>query len=122
MDGEVLTTILKNKNAVEFIKADNGKLYLKLTVSQNLYFDKIDVLEIRSGSKSFYVKDTKQYQRDKNTGFFVVELFKNYVATLKDDGITSIYFNQAETPFTRQDCVQIKQIAKCFYDAITPKK
>ena len=122
VNGEILTTVFKNNNVAELVKTNTGKYYLKLTVRQNLYFDKVDVLEIRSGSKSFYAKDTKQYQLDKNTGFFVVELYKNYVGTLKDDGITSIYFNQAETTFTRQDCAQVKQIAKCFYDAISPKK
>jgi hypothetical protein len=121
VDAEILQAVFKSKSLVQLIKANNSKYYLKLFVNQNLYFDKVDVLEIRSGNKSFYAKDTKQYQFDKHTGYFVVELYKNYVVTLKDEGITSIYFNKAETDFTKQDCSQFKQIAKCFYDAISPK-
>lgn len=119
---EMIQTVFKGKTVVQFIKTDNAKYYMKMIVNENLYFDKVDILEIRSGSKSFYAKDTKQYQFDKHSGYFVVELYKNYIGTLKDDGITSIFFNKAETDFTRQDCAQVKQIAKCFYEAVTPKK
>ncbi|MBA3664814.1 MAG: hypothetical protein H0W61_11490 [Bacteroidetes bacterium] len=122
VNGEILQATLKNKNVIQLIKADDGKYYLKLVVSENLYFDHIDLLEIRSGKKSFYAKDTKQYALNKHTGYYVVELYKNYVGTLKEDGITSIVFNKAETLFTKQDCGQVKQIAKCFYDAISIKK
>jgi hypothetical protein len=122
LNGDKLEATFKEKSVVQLFKADNGKYYMKLMVNQNLYFDKVDVLEIRSGSKSFYAKDTKQYQLDKHTGYFVVELYKNYIATLKEDGMTSIFFNKAETDFTKQDCAQVKQLARCFYDVIAAKK
>lgn len=122
INGEYLETVFKNKTKVQLIKSETNKFYLKMCVFENLYFDKVDVLEIRSGTKSFYAKETKQFQLDKHTGFYVVELYKNYVATLKEDGITSIVFNKAETIFTKQDCSQIKQISKCFYEAVSTKK
>lgn len=122
LNGDLLQTTFKEKTIFQLFKSDNGKYYLKLIVNQNLYFDKVDVLEIRSGSKSFYAKDTKQYKHDKHSGYFVVELYKNYIGTLKEDGMTSIFFNKAETDFTKQDCSQVKQLAKCFYDAIAVKK
>lgn len=122
INGEFLETVFKNKTIVKLIKSETNKYYLKMIVPENLYFDRVDVLEIRSGTKSFYAKETKQFQLNKHTGFYVVELYKNYVATLKEDGITSIVFNKAETIFTKQDCSQIKQIAKCFYEAVSTKK
>ena len=82
----------------------------------------MDVLEIRSGNKSYYAKESKQYKINKTTGLFIIEVFKNYISTLKDEGITSIYFAKAETDFTRQDASEIKKMSKCFYDAITHTK
>lgn len=122
VDAEYLETVFKNKSSVKLIKTTSNKYYLKITITENLYFDRVDVLEIRSGNKSFYAKETKQFQLDKHTAYYVVELYKNYVATLKDEGITALVFNKAETLFTKQDCTQAKQIAKCFYDAISVKK
>lgn len=121
IEGEYLETTLK-KSVVSLIKTGGNKYYLKIVVTENLYFDHVDELEIRSGKKSFYAKDTKQFQLDKHSAFYVVELYKNYVGTLKDDGITALVFNKAETEFTKQDCSQVKQISKCFYDAISAKK
>jgi len=120
VNAEILQVDLK-KSFVQFIKTDANKYYMKISVSENLYFDRVDQLEIRSGSKSFYVKDAKQFQTNKHTGYFEVELFKNYAVTLKDEGITSLVFNKAETSFQKQDRVLIKQAAKCFYEAISKK-
>lgn len=120
--GEYLEATFKNKTIVRVYKTNNGKYYLKFIIQENLYFDKVDVLEIKSGSKSFYAKDTKQIQLDKHTGCYVVEIFKNYIFTLKEDGITGITFNKAETNYTKQDCSQAKQIAKCLYDVVNAKK
>ncbi len=120
--GEFIQATLKNKSVVQLYKLSNNKYYLKLIVTENLYFDKIDNLEILSGSKSYNEKNTRQYELNKSAGYYVIEIYKNYVATLKDDGITGIIFGKAETNFTKQDANQVKQIAKCFYDNITLKK
>jgi hypothetical protein len=122
VDGDYLQTTLKNKSVVQLFRTPMEKYYLKLIVTENLYFGKVDMLEIKSGKKSFYAKDTRHYQYDKHTGFYIVEVFKNYVGTLKDEGITSIVFGKAETDFCKQDCNQVKQISKCFYESIAAKK
>lgn len=117
---EILHTPLK-KSSVQFVKTDFGKYYLKVIVTENLYFDKTDQLEIQSGKKSFYAKDIRQHEQNKHAGYFVVELFKNYIVTLKDDGLTAIVFNKTQTNFSKQDCALVKQSAKCFYEAVTKK-
>jgi hypothetical protein len=122
VNGEYLQASLKNKSVIQFFITEGNRYYMKLTVSENLYFDRVDMLEIKSGGKSFYAKETKQYQLDKHTGFYVVELFKNYLATLKDDGITAIVFNKTETKYSKQDRAAIKQMSQCFYDVISNKK
>lgn len=122
VEGEYIQTTLKNLSVVTLFKTKDNKFYLKLIVTENFYFNKVDVLEIRSGSKSYYAKDTQQYKINKTKGLYVIEIFKNYIATLKEDGITSIVFSKAETDYTRQDARQIKQISRCLYDAAFVKK
>jgi hypothetical protein len=122
LEGEYIQTTLKDFSTVTLFKAKNDKYYLRFIVKRNFYFEKVDVLEIRSGSKSYYAKNTRQFKIDKTTGLFVIEVFKNYISTLKDDGITSLYFANAETDFTKKDAAQIKQISKCFYESISTKK
>jgi uncharacterized protein YqfB (UPF0267 family) len=121
-NGEVIETTFKNKSILRLYKFAGEKYYLKLFVTENLYFDKIDNLEIQSGNKSFYEKATRQNQVDKSSAYYVVEIYRNYVATLRDEGITGIVFGKAQTDFTRQDASQVRQIAKCFYEDITQKK
>jgi hypothetical protein len=120
--GEYLQTTLKNLSVVKLFKTADNRYYLKFIVTRNFYFDKIATLEIRSGSKSYYARETKQHKIDKTTGMFVIEVMRNYIVTLKDEGITSIVFNEAETDFTKQDANQIRQIAGCFYESIKAKK
>ena len=122
LDGEYIETTLKDFSTCRIFRATDNKYYLRIIVKQNFYFNKTDVLEIRSGSKSYYAKNVTQYKINKTTGLFIIEIFKNYIFTLKEDGITSLYFAKAETDFTRQDTRQIKEISKCFYTAISDKK
>lgn len=122
IEGEYLETTLKKLSVVRIYKTEQGKFYVRLIVTENFYFNKIDVLEIRSGNKSYYVKNSKQYKIDKTHGMYVFEVFKNYLAQLRDDGITSIYFAETETDFTRQDGIQIRKMFKCFFDSVFPKK
>jgi hypothetical protein len=122
VNGEYLQATLKNKSVIQFFITETNRYYMKLTVTENLYFDRVDMLEIQSGEKSFFAKESKQYQLDKHTAFYVVELFKNYIGTLKDEGITAIVFNKAETKFSKQDRATIKQLSKCFYETISKKK
>lgn len=122
ISGEYLQANLKNGSVLRLYKTAGNRYYLHLTVTENLYFDKVDLLEIQSGSKSFYAKETKQMEAGKATGYYVIEIFKNYVGTIREEGITGIIFGKAETSFTRQDASQSRQIAKCFYETIDTKK
>lgn len=122
LNGEAIQTTLKNGTIVKMFKTKDSRYYIKFFITTNFYFNKVDVLEIRSGSKSYYAKDTKQYKLSKTTGMYVIEIYRNYISTLKDEGITSVVFAKAETDFTRQDAGQVKKISKCFYESITGKK
>ena len=121
LNATYLQTTFKNKTNFYLYKANNNKYYIKFVVTENLYFGKVDLLELKSGTKSFYAKETTHYQLDKNTGYYVFEIYKNYIGTLKDDGLTSINFGKAETIYSKQDCNQVKQLAKCFYQSIDAK-
>ena len=122
VEGEYVQTTLKNLSVVTLFKTNDNKYYLKILITEDFYFDKVGVLEIKSGSKSIYPKDIRQYKVNKTKGMYVIEIFKNYIFTLKEDGITSIVFNKAETDFTRQDAEQIKKISKCLYETLFAKK
>lgn len=126
LQGLSLETTLKNLCVIKIFQSDDpkdDKLYLRMIVTKNFYFNKVDKLELKSGSKSYWVKpDSKQYKINKTLGLFVVRVEKNYIVTLKDDGLTSIAFAGAETDFTKQDANQIKKMARCFYETIYRKK
>jgi hypothetical protein len=120
-DSEYVISSLKSGTTIQLVKAGNAKFYLRICTSENLYFGKTDVLEIKSGSRSWSVKTTN-HGLDKNKGYYIVEVQKNYIGTLKDDGITGIVFGKASTPFSKQDCNQVKQMAKYFYESTWAKK
>jgi len=111
------TPSFKDGGEVKIFKV-GSKNYLMLICKSNLYFDLISDLEIKSGTKSMVAKGVKQYQKNKHTAFFVVEILKNYVATLKDDGITSYVFNAKETFLAKNEVKEVKKIANCFYQTI----
>jgi hypothetical protein len=126
LEGLSLETTLKNLSVIKIFQSNDQKddhLYLRILVTKNFYFNKVDKLELRSGSKSYWVKpDSKQYKVSKTMGLFVVRVAKNYIVTLKEEGITSLVFSGAETDFTKTDAQQIKKISRCFYETIYRKK
>ncbi|MBL7922371.1 MAG: hypothetical protein JNJ40_18795 [Bacteroidia bacterium] len=122
IQADYVITSLKNGSTIQLVKAPANKFYMRICTNENLYFGKKDMMEIKSGSKSFYAKETTNYELSKNSGYYVIEIYKNYIGTLKDDGITGIVFGKAETAFSKQDCNQVKQMAKYFYESITAKK
>ncbi|MCC6371488.1 MAG: hypothetical protein IT236_10830 [Bacteroidia bacterium] len=122
LQGEYVETTLKNLSVVRLFKTKDNHYYIRFMVTTNFYFDKVDMLEIRSGNKSYYAENTKQFKVSKTIGLFIAEIPKNYIAQLKDEGITSIVFGKAETDFTRQDASQVKKIARYFHESIAPKK
>ncbi len=121
LEGEYVETTLKNLSVLRFFKTDDNKYFLRFIVTKNFYFNKTGVLEIRSGSKSYYAKNAKQYKIDKSAGLFLIEVQRNYIGTIKDHSITSLVFGEAETTFTKQDAAQIKTLALFFYASISEK-
>ena len=122
LTSEFVEAHLKNKSIFQLVKAPNKKIYVKFIVTENLYFGKIDQLEVKSGKRSFYVKDAMHYQYDKYRGYYLFEIYPNYVITLRDEGLTGIKYGKAETDYTKSDCHNVKLISKCFYESIAPKK
>lgn len=121
LEGESVSVLLKKGSAFKLFKTSNNKYYFKIIVSENLYLNKINDLEILSGGKSIYFKDAVNYELDDHTGYYLVEVLKNYIGTLKDEGVTSIVFNNTETTYTKKECNQVKQMAKYFYESISAK-
>jgi hypothetical protein len=115
------TPVLKGGGEVKLFKVHN-KYYLMIICKTHLYFDMESDLEIKSGTKSLVSKAIKQHEKDKHTAFFVVEVLKNYIATLKEDGITSYVFNAKEVVFGKSEVKEIKKIANCFYQTINVQK
>jgi hypothetical protein len=121
LEGSYIETTLKNGSVIRLFRTNDNKNYLRILVSENFYFDRIDMLEIRSGHKSYYAADSKQYKVNKNKGLFIIEVPKNYVAQLKDHGISALDFAHATTHFTKSDSKQIRTICSCFYNIIKTK-
>lgn len=117
-----IKTSFKDNSEFKLIIGNDNKFYLQLAVTENLYFDKKDNLELESNGKSILFKNVIHQKLNKYTGLYVVEIWKNYIATLKDEGLTSLTFNKAKTKFYKSDSKAVKQIANCFYNEINTKK
>ena len=112
----VMNTPLKNGGNVQFIN-NKGKFVLKITPNQKLGFVDVGSLQIKSGSKSIFFKSTTYYDHKEASAYFLVDVLINYIATLKDDGLTSLVFNEKfEVAFCAEDQKNIRRNAKCFYD------
>ncbi len=71
-------------------------------------------LNLSCGSKSIYFKTTL-YNLNKDNQYFIVPIGINYVATLKDHGLTSMVFNSHEVKFIKEESKGVKETANCFY-------
>jgi hypothetical protein len=111
----------KNNSQIQLFKQGNN-YYLRIIATVNLYFGKTDLLEIKSDKMSFFAKNTKQFERDRDHGSYTIQVYKNYIATLKDYGITGIKFGAAETKYESKDAEAVRKMAKCFYEEINAKK
>lgn len=112
----VLNCPLKNGGALQFIN-NKGKFVLKITPNQKLGFLDVGSLQIKSGKKSFFLKSTTYYNHKEPTAYFLVDVLINYIATIKDDGLTSVVFNEKfEVEFPGEDQKNIRRTAKCFYE------
>lgn len=114
--GKVMTTNLKNGGKVQLISF-GGKYILKITPNEKLGFVESGPLEIKSGKKSFFVKNATLYDLKEQNAYFLVDVMINYIGTLKDDGITSILFNtKFESKMQKEDVSNIKKMSRCFYE------
>lgn len=112
----VLNCPLKNGGSIQFIN-NKGKLILKITPNQKLGFLDAGPLQIKSGSKSFFLKSATFYNHKEPNAYFLVDVLINYIATLRDDGLTSVVFNEKfEATFSSEDQKTIRRTAKCFYE------
>jgi len=113
---KVLTSSLKNGGKIQLIDI-NGKFLLKLYMNEKLGLNETGPLEIKSGSRSFFIKNVTMYDIKEQNPYFLIDVFINYIGTLKDDGITSVVFNtKFESKLTKEDMTLIKKMAKCFYE------
>jgi hypothetical protein len=112
----VLNCPLKNGGSLQFIN-NKGKFILKITPNQKLGFLDVGPLQIKSGSKCFFVKSATLYNHKEPTAYFLVDVLINYIATIKDDGLTAVVFNEKfEAVFPGEDQKNIRRTAKCFYE------
>ncbi len=112
----VLNCPLKNGGNIQFIN-HGGKFILKLMLHEKFGFLDVGPLQIKSGSKSFFVKSATLYDKKEPNAYFLVDVLINYIATLKDDGITSVVFNEKfEAALPGEDTKNIRRTAKCFYE------
>ena len=113
---DVLNCPLKNGGNIQFIN-NNGKFVLKLTLNEKLGFIDVGPLQIKSGNKSFFVKSATLHDRKEPSAYFLVDVLINYIGTLKEDGMTSVVFNEKfEAKLSSEDEKNIRRTAKCFYD------
>lgn len=111
----VMNCPLKNGGNIQFIN-NKGKLLLKITPNQKLGFIDVGSLQIKSGSKSIFFKNTTYYNHKDPGAYFLVEVLINYIATLRDDGLTSLVFNEKFEAVFGDDQKAIRKTAKCFYE------
>lgn len=117
LEGEYLEVVLRDQHVVRLFKATDRKVYVRFIVAKNFYFDKVGTLEILSGSKTYPIKNCRQWKVNKTRGLFISEIFTNYLSTLQNEGMTALLFNQAVTKFSRQDAKKIKKMSATFKTA-----
>jgi hypothetical protein len=117
----ILTCGLKNGGAVQFIN-QNGRFMLKIIANEKFGFEDKGSLELKSGTKSFFVKSTTLHDFKLPQPYFLVDILINYVGTLKDEGLTAIVFNKFEAKLAKEDTKIIKETADCFYAMNKPNK
>lgn len=122
LEGDMLKTVLKNQSEVQVFAINKSKFYIRIYITENFYFNKVDNLFIESGSWNYPVKSCKQYKISKTMGMYAFEVQKNYLATLRDNGITGLVFAGAETDFTKSDTQHLKKMFQCFYETMFGKK
>lgn len=118
---QLMQVKIKNNYQVQFIK-QGQRTFLKIIVRDNLGYGKTGPLLLYSNKKQYFTKSIKLEIIDKASAYFLVDLNSNYLTTIKDNGLTSIVFNQnVEFVIPKQDSELVKQLAACFNEAIGGK-
>jgi hypothetical protein len=113
---KVINCPLKNGGNIQFFN-DNGKYILKLTLNEKFGFIDVGSLQIKSGTKSFFLKTATLYNHKQLNAYFLADVLINYIGTLKEEGITSVVFNEKfEAKMATEDVKNIRRTAKCFYE------
>lgn len=113
---EIHTIHLSNKGKI-FLVNHNGKYFLKLCLNEKMGMVDLGNLEIKSGNRSYFIKNAVYHNINENDAYFFVDMGINYVATLKDEGITSVIYNtKFETKLPKEDMNAVRKTAKCFYE------
>lgn len=117
----MLEVRIKNDYQIQFIKHYPIN-YLKIIVKDNLGFGQTSSLLLLSNKKQYYTKTIKLEIIDKSSAYFLLELNSNYLITLKENGLTTIIFNEkVEFVIPKTDSELIKKTAHCFYENIIIK-
>ena len=118
---QMLEVIIKNDYQIQFIKHYPIN-YLKIIVKDNLGYGQTSSLLLLSNKKQYYTRLIKLEVINKSSAYFLLELNSNYLITLKENGLTTIIFNEkVEFVIPKTDSELIKKHAACFFDIITKK-
>ncbi len=118
---DVSSLVTKNNYKVQFVK-QGKKNHLIITLKYTIESDKQGSLYVYSNKKQYFLKQVTLKRIDKDYAHFVIEANSNYVATIRDNGLTSLYFNDSMTfEIPKADSELIKKQADCFYTIITKK-
>lgn len=122
VEAEMMQMTTKNQSLIQLYALDRKRYFVRIYITENFYFEKTDQLTVESGKWTYPVKNCKQHKISKTRGMYVFEVQKNYLATLRDNGITGLVFAGAETSFSRSDGQHSREMSKCFYENLFGKK
>jgi hypothetical protein len=101
-----------------FLLRSGNRYFLKILTKEILYFDVSDDLEVVSEDMSITFKGVTQKKHGSQEGYFLVEVKKNYITTLKNLGITEIHFHKKIQHVSKRDTKVTKKVAECFLQSI----
>lgn len=121
------TLLLNKKEVISYVECSikknylfqffthNSKNYMRIVVKDNLGFDKTSSLLFYCGKKQIYIKSIKLQSIDRSSAFFMVELNPNYIATIKQLGISEMIFDETSSfSIPKSDSESIKKTLDCF--------
>lgn len=122
VEAERMQMTTKNNSIIQLYSLERKRYFVRIYITENFYFEKTDQLTVESGKWTYPAKNCKQHKISKTMGMYVFEVQKNYLATLRDNGISGLEFAGAKTDFTRSDGQHSRAMSKCFYENLFGKK